>query len=95
MLEIDPGYVWALNGLGMTLALEGKNDEALATFRDAVRIAPELAPGYLNLAVHLERMKRYSEALEAYQKFMDLSSDEEFARQREIVAAAIKRLQAR
>jgi len=38
-------------------------------------------------------MKRSSEALEAYQKFMDLSSGEEFARQREIAAAAIKRLQ--
>jgi len=95
VLEIDPGYVWAVNGLGMTLAMEGKNEEALAAFRDAVKTAPEMAPGYLNLAVHLERMKRSSEALEAYQKFMDLSSEGEFARQREIAAAAIKRLQAR
>jgi arylsulfatase A-like enzyme/Tfp pilus assembly protein PilF len=95
VLEIDPGYVWALNGLGMALAMEGKNEEALTAFRDAVRIAPEVAPGYLNLAVHLERLKRFPEALEAYQKFMDLSSEEEFARQREIATAAIKRLQAR
>ena len=95
VLEIDPGYVWALNGLGMTLAMRGKNEEALAAFRDAVRIAPEMAPGYLNLAVHLERLKRYPEALEAYRKFMDLSSEEEFARQRELAAAAIKRLQGR
>ena len=95
VLEINPGDVWAFNGLGMALAMERKNEEALAAFRDVVRLEPEMAPGYLNLAVHLERMKRSSEALEAYQKFMDLSSDGEFARQREIAAAAIKRLQAR
>jgi arylsulfatase A-like enzyme/Tfp pilus assembly protein PilF len=93
VLEIDPGYVWALNGLGMALAIEGKNEEALDAFRDAVKIAPEMAPGYLNLAVHLERLKRYPEALEAYRKFMDLSSEDEFARQRKSAAAAIKKLQ--
>ena len=95
VLEINPSYVYALNGLGMALALGGENEEALTAFRDAVRIEPEMAPGYLNLAVHLERLKRYPEALEAYRKFMDLSSEEEFARQRELAAAAIKRLQAR
>jgi arylsulfatase A-like enzyme/Flp pilus assembly protein TadD len=92
VLEIDPGYVWALNGLGMTLAMQGKNEEALAAFRDAVRIAPEMAPGYLNLAVHLERLKRHPEALEAYEKFLALASEAEYARQRELAAAAIKRL---
>jgi len=94
VLEIDPGYVWALNGLGMTLAIEGKNEEALAAFREAVRVAPEMAPGYLNLAVHLERTKRQPEALDAYQKFMDLSSEEEFARERAVAAAAIARIEA-
>jgi arylsulfatase A-like enzyme/Tfp pilus assembly protein PilF len=95
VLEINPGYVWALNGLGRALAMEGKNEEALAAFRDVVRIEPEMAPGYLNLAIHLERMDRLSEALELYQKFMDLSSEREFARQREIATSAIKRLQNR
>ncbi len=94
VLEIDPGYVWALNGLGMALAAAGENEEALAAFRDAVRIAPEMAPSYLNLAVHLERMKRYPEALEVYRRFLDLSTEDEFARQRQAATAAIKRLQA-
>ena len=93
VLEINPSYVWASNGLGMALAMEGKNEEALAAFRDIVRIDPEMIMGHLNLAIHLERMKRYSEALEAYKNFMDLSSEEEFARQRELASAAIKRLQ--
>jgi len=93
VLEINPSYVWASNGLGMALAMAGKNEEALTAFRDAVTTAPKMAPGYLNLAVHLERLKRYPEALEAYRKFMDLSSGEEFARQRELAATAIKRLQ--
>ena len=54
-----------------------------------------MAPGYLNLAVHLERMKQFPQALEAYRKFMDLSSEDEFAQQRKSAAAAIRRLQAR
>jgi arylsulfatase A-like enzyme/Tfp pilus assembly protein PilF len=95
VLEIDPGYVWAWNGLGMTLAGAGKNEEALAAFRDAVRSAPTMAPGHLNLAVHLERMQRYPDALDAYRRFMDLSSDEEFAHQRKIATTAINRLEAR
>jgi arylsulfatase A-like enzyme/Flp pilus assembly protein TadD len=95
VLDIDSGYVWASNGLGMALAMAGKNEEALAAFRDVVRLAPGMAPGYLNLAIHLERMKLFPEALEAYRKFLDLSSEDEFARQRELAAAAIKRLQAR
>jgi len=95
VLEINPGYVYALNGLGMTLAMAGKNEEALATFRDAVRIEPEMAAGYLNLAIHLERMKHFSEALETYQKYMNLSSEGEFARERRYAAAAIKRLETR
>jgi arylsulfatase A-like enzyme/Tfp pilus assembly protein PilF len=93
VLEIDPDYVWAAKGLGMALAMEGKNEEALNAFRDAVRIAPEMALGYLNLAVHLERMKRYPEAIEAYKKFLALAPETEYARQREIAAAAIDRLQ--
>ena len=75
--------------------MEGKNEGALAAFRDAVKIAPEMAPGYLNLAIHLERMKRFPQALDAYQKFMELSSEDEFARQRVTAAAAIKRLEGR
>jgi hypothetical protein len=38
-------------------------------------------------------MHRFSEALEVYQKFMDLSSEEQFGRQRELAAEAIKRLE--
>jgi arylsulfatase A-like enzyme/Flp pilus assembly protein TadD len=95
VLAIDFEYVWAANGLAMTLAAEGKNEEALTAFREAVRIDPGMAPSYLNLAVHLERMKRFQEALEAYQKFLDLASEAEYARQREIAKAAMKRLEAR
>jgi choline-sulfatase len=93
VLEINPDYVWALNGLGMALAVAGKDDEALAAFRDVVRIEPMMAPGFLNLAIHLERMKRFPEALEAYRKFMDFSSEEEFAQLRARAEAAIGRLQ--
>jgi len=95
VLEINPSYVWASNGLGMALAMKGKNEEALAAFRDVVRIESEMAPGYLNLAIHLERMQRFAEALEAYQRFMDLSSENELPRERKHAADAVKRLQGR
>jgi hypothetical protein len=38
-------------------------------------------------------MKQFTEALEAYRKFMDLASEADYARQRAIAASAIKRLQ--
>jgi arylsulfatase A-like enzyme/Tfp pilus assembly protein PilF len=93
VLEIDSSYIWALNGLGMVFAMEGKNDEALAAFRDVVRIAPGMSPGYLNLAVHLERMHRFPEAVKAYKIFITLSSEDEFARERKRAADAVKRLE--
>jgi arylsulfatase A-like enzyme/Flp pilus assembly protein TadD len=93
VLEINPEYVWAANGLGMTLAMAGKDEEALAAFREVVRVKPGMASGWLNLAIHLEHMHRFEQALEAYQSFMERSSDAESADLRRRAAAAIKRLQ--
>jgi pentatricopeptide repeat protein len=92
-LEINPRYIYAWNGLGMALALQGDGAKALDAFHEVVRLDPDQPRGYLNLAVHLERMRRIEEALETYRKFMSLAGEQEFARERRIAAEAIDRLQ--
>ncbi len=91
-LEINPSYVYALNGLGMTLATIGRNNEAFDAFQTMVSVDPKGPRGYFNLGALLERMRRKEEALEAYQTFMSLSSEEEFSRERGRAAVAIQRL---
>jgi choline-sulfatase len=91
-LDINPDYVYALNGLGMTLTRVGRDDEALAAFEKVVEIDAGGARGYFNLGVQLERIGRNEEALETYETFMSLSTEEEFARERQRATAAIERL---
>ena len=75
----------------MTLARMGRNEEALQAFSKVVGIDPEGARGYFNLAVQLERMDRTEEALSAYERFMSLSSEELFPRERQRASSAIAR----
>ena len=57
-----------------------------------MEIDPEGARGYFNLAVLLERMKRNDEALRTFQKFMSLSLEGGYTRERKHAAEAIGRL---
>ena len=65
-LEINPSYLYAWNGLGMTLGSLKDDSGALEAFRQAVNVAPQSPLPYLNLAVQLERMGKIDEA---YQEF--------------------------
>ena len=62
-IQINPNFVYAANGLGMTYAALKRDDEALRYFREAVQLDPQNTPGYFNLAVQLDRMGRSKEAL--------------------------------
>jgi tetratricopeptide (TPR) repeat protein len=50
-LELKPDFALALNSKGFLLEEEGSHVQALACFREAVRIAPELAMARLNLGM--------------------------------------------
>lgn len=49
-LEIYPGYVKALNNLGVLYLKQGLNDKAYVEFSKAVQFDTKFAPGYVNLA---------------------------------------------
>jgi tetratricopeptide (TPR) repeat protein len=51
-----------LNNKGQRLEIEGKLDEALAAFGEAIVLAPSYANAYLNRAEVLEKLGRVAEA---------------------------------
>lgn len=50
-LALEPGYVEALNGLGVALARNGRYEEAVASFRTALAAAPDSAHLLNNLGL--------------------------------------------
>ena len=61
-LEVDEQYASAHNNLGLILQGLGKHKEAIAHFRRARDLAPELPATYLNLARALLREGEETEA---------------------------------
>ena len=92
-LEINPEFVYALNGLGMTYAALKDDAKAMKYFEQAVKMQPQNPPGYFNLAVELERAGRTKEALAAYKKFLMLGTGNEFVDLRKRATDAVTRLQ--
>jgi Flp pilus assembly protein TadD len=50
VLEIDPKHVKAYNNLGASLAETGRLEQAVDTFKVAIRLAPAYPNAYKNLA---------------------------------------------
>lgn len=75
MLEQQPeaGLVW--NNLGVAYRETGKADEAMDSFRAAVRFAPEMAQAWNNLGVALDEQGQVEQALNAYEKAIDIQPD--------------------
>jgi tetratricopeptide (TPR) repeat protein len=92
-LEINPRYVYAANGLGLTYSAQKKEGEALRYFRQAVTLDPEIPSVIFNLAAQLEHMGQSKEALQTYNRFMELSAGKEFNEQRQRAVETIKRLE--
>jgi len=60
---VHPG---ARNVLGVLYLQNGQTAEALASFEEAVRLAPRFADAHCNRGVALQKLSRYVEALAAY-----------------------------
>jgi Flp pilus assembly protein TadD len=61
----DANFI-AQNGLGEALAAQGKVDEAVAHFSEAVRLSPDFPAAQNNLGVELKRQRHFSEAIAHY-----------------------------
>ena len=67
ILERNPDAFMAHNNLGIELKLEGRLDDAIAHYREAVRIRPDYAEGHTNLGLALCAKGRVEEGISHYQ----------------------------
>ncbi len=61
-IELYPRYAAAINNMGVIAMQQGRKDEGLAFFRQAVKVDDQFAPPYLNLAKAVVANKDYAEA---------------------------------
>jgi tetratricopeptide (TPR) repeat protein len=69
-LQRDPGHGAARNTLGQVLLAQDDPSGALAQFRIAVELDPDVAPRRLNVALALERLGRAAEACAAWGEYL-------------------------
>jgi len=65
-LLVTTGNYVAHNNLGTFLAGQGKMDEALAHYAEALRVRPDYADSYYNIGVALDNLGRSGEAMAHY-----------------------------
>ena len=57
---------------GRALKRKGKHGQAQSEFKKATHVEPKYAPGYYYLGVSLEQEKKWKQAADAFQSFVDL-----------------------
>lgn len=67
-VEIDPGFVFAWDNLGICNRRMGKFDEAIAAYKKSLELDPQGVTPLHNLPVAYELKKDYESALKAYQQ---------------------------
>ncbi|OEU67289.1 MAG: hypothetical protein BBJ57_06400 [Desulfobacterales bacterium PC51MH44] len=91
-LEIEPKFIKALRGLGLTYIALGRDSEAVATFERAVKNYPQIAQLYCDLAGAYTLSRDYEKALNAYNKVIELAPDSALARKARKDAQRIRNL---
>ena len=71
-LARNPGASMAWFNLGDTLVKQGRHDEAIASFRRALELRPDDAPGYNDLACELVVVGRPEEAIPLFERALVL-----------------------
>jgi tetratricopeptide (TPR) repeat protein len=61
------------NALGKALGLEGRDEEAIAHYEEALRLRPEFAEGQFNLGNRLARVGREEDAIRHYEEALRLA----------------------
>ena len=73
--ELLPGDAEAHNNLGITLKELGRLDEAVASYRQALRIKPNFVEAHNNLGLVLFEMGRLDEAEASYRRSLQIKPD--------------------
>ncbi|MFZ0929155.1 MAG: tetratricopeptide repeat protein [Syntrophobacteraceae bacterium] len=81
-LKSNPDSVLAHNNLGSLLSKQGKHDEALAHFTEALRVRPgfgisleNVSMTYYNMGVELAAQGKIDEAIERYEEALEVKPD--------------------
>jgi tetratricopeptide (TPR) repeat protein len=90
-LDLDPKFINAQRGLGLTYIALGRIDEAVEILERAVKDYPKVALLYDDLAKIYVLSHDYDKALDAYHKVIELAPDSAMAREAEKAAQRIKR----
>jgi tetratricopeptide (TPR) repeat protein len=80
-VRLRPTYVDARINLGAGLAAQGRLDEAIEQYRQALRLTPDDAAIHYNLGNALLRKGQRAEAVRAYEEALRLKPDFAAARQ--------------
>jgi tetratricopeptide (TPR) repeat protein len=76
-IQLNKREALAWTGLGMIDYYENRMDESLLNLREATFHAPDTADFVFSLAQVSARAEQYKEAADAYQRFLELSSDDD------------------
>ncbi|MCA1564604.1 MAG: tetratricopeptide repeat protein [Acidobacteria bacterium] len=66
--------------VGLSLAALGKQQEAVNSFREAVRVKPDYWEAYYNMGVAYGKLEDYPQAVAAFKKTLELKPDDAQAR---------------
>jgi type IV pilus assembly protein PilF len=90
-LDIEPKFINAERGLGLTYIAMGRIDEGVEILERAVKNYPKFALLYDDLAKAYVLSHNYEKALDAYHKVIELAPGSEMAMEAEKAAHKIKR----
>jgi hypothetical protein len=74
-VQLKPGYAEAHSNLGNTLKDLGRLDDAIASYRRALKIRPDYADAHNNLGSALQSIGQLNAALDSYRKAIELEPD--------------------
>jgi tetratricopeptide (TPR) repeat protein len=92
-IEIDPEYVFAHGRLALVLGNQGRFDEALEQCLIVLKHRPDDKEMYCNVGVLLEKKGQINEAIEYYQK--SLQVDPNYEKARGLLTEAMKKKEGR